>query len=588
MRAMAGALLYLRMTTLAGAVKARLRRLKQPKYLLGAVVGAAWIWFTFLRRLNPSRVVRPGVESTPAIPADLSPLLLEFFAFLMIVVLMLNWLVPRRASLRFTEAEIAFLFPAPVNRRMLIHYRLLGTQLGLALTSLVFSVLFGRGQAAGGNLWFHAVGWWVVLATLNLHVTGTSFVYSKILNRSLTSRVGQVAALSAVYGIIAILVVWIALAVQIPPVVDLADGEALKALAASLPRAGPLPWLLYVPKLLVAPFFAADLHEFVLALGPALAVFAAHYFWVVRTEVSFEEASILKAEKRAHQLRKVREGDWRGGVRERKRQKEPFKLADAGRPEVAFLWKNLLSTGGIFRPQFAFAAAGIVLVGSQFLLDPQHSAARYVAQTVCGVVFAMALLFGPQMARQDLRSDLRNADLLKTYPLRGWQILLGELLTPLAILTTIAWLCVLASWRLLPADALPWLTPALRTAAAVGIAVLAPPFIALQLLVPNAAAVIFPAWSLTSGNPAERGIEVMGQRIIFMAGQMLIMAFALVPAAIVAGLMYLIAAWLAGALVAGALGVAAACAVLCTEAWVGLRLLGERFERFDLSVELRP
>ena len=34
----------------------------------------------------------------------------------------------------------------------------------------------------------------------------------------------------------------------------------------------------------------------------------------------------------------------------------------------------------------------------------------------------------PQLLRQDLRSDLLNADLLKAYPLPGWQIVLGEVL----------------------------------------------------------------------------------------------------------------------------------------------------------------
>ena len=32
------------------------------------------------------------------------------------------------------------------------------------------------------------------------------------------------------------------------------------------------------------------------------------------------------------------------------------------------------------------------------------------------------LVMGPQFARQDIRSDLQNADILKTYPLPGWRL----------------------------------------------------------------------------------------------------------------------------------------------------------------------
>ena len=45
-------------------------------------------------------------------------------------------------------------------------------------------------------------------------------------------------------------------------------------------------------------------------------------------------------------------------------------------------------------------------------------------------------MIGPQLLRQDFRQDLPLADLLKTYPLRGWQLALGELLAPAAILTS--------------------------------------------------------------------------------------------------------------------------------------------------------
>src|SRR5204862_2215908 len=103
-------------------------------------------------------------------------------------------------------------------------------------------------------------------------------------------------------------------------------------------HSGPLPWLLAVPKLLSAPMFAGDAHAFVLALFPALLVLGAHYVWVLFSAVSFEEASIAKAEKRATKLAAFRSGNLRTTAL--KKLRDPFKLRDTGRPEVAFLWKN--------------------------------------------------------------------------------------------------------------------------------------------------------------------------------------------------------------------------------------------------------
>src|SRR5262245_47408442 len=112
-----GALLYLRVTTLAGMIRSRLKRLKQPKYLLGAIVGIAYMYFVFFRRgMNP----RPG--NTGDVPQEFIQNGLEAIAEIaalgLLLVALVNWFVPRRAALAFTETEIAFLFPSPVSRRM--------------------------------------------------------------------------------------------------------------------------------------------------------------------------------------------------------------------------------------------------------------------------------------------------------------------------------------------------------------------------------------------------------------------------------------------------------------------------------------
>ncbi len=590
-------MLYLRVTTLVGRVRSRVKRLKQPKYLLGALVGAAYVYFFFIRRATaPSRrdvpmgPIEPGGSSqATGIPMEALSIFAELGALALLIALVVNWTIPRRASLGFSEAEIAFLFPAPVDRRTLIHYRLLGSQFGIVFTALIFTLVFGRGRLLGGNPVIHAVGWWLVLAMLNLHFTATSFVMTKLLNRSLTSTLRKAITIVGIWAAVIGVILWAWYAMPALEQSDITSGGTFIRYVSALLDSGPLPWLLAIPRLMIAPFFAEGAQEFFLALGPALVLLVVHYFWVMHTEVSFEEATILKAEKRAARTRAIQQGDWRTHGNARKAQRPPFALSNSGRPEIAFLWKNQLSTSAFFRPVPLLVVAVIIVASSQWLaLQPNLVPLRLVLATSSGMLLAFALLFGPQIARQDLRSDLANSDILKTYPLRGWQVVLGELLTPVFVLSVVVWLGLLAAFLLLPADKIEWLPLTLRAGAALGLAVLTPPFVTIQLLVPNAAAVVFPAWAQTTGNRAEHGIEVMGQRIIFLVGQLLITSLALIPAAMAAGVVFLIANWLIGFVTAAALAVAAVFVLLAAEAWLGVRWLGGRYEHFDLSAELRP
>jgi hypothetical protein len=417
-----------------------------------------------------------------------------------LVVLAINWLVPRRAALQFSESEIAFLFPAPVSRRMLVHYRLLSAQLGIAFTALIFTVVFGRGRGFGGHGAYQFIGWWLVLAMMNLHFTGTSFFYSRLLNRSMTTVRQRAITLGAIAATLLALVIWTAFSIRLPTDADVASQHDLAQYAAQVLHAGPMPWLLALPKLAVAPYFATEAGGFALALILALTLLVAHYFWVVHTEVSFEEATIARAEKRAARRRAGREGDWRGHVRVHKQIAPPFRLSGRGAPELAFLWKNLIATGPLARPK-SLVALAVVFGGAAAWLArrPELEAISAGVLLVSLVVLVFTVLLGPQMARQDLRTDLANADLLKTYPLRGWQIVLGELLAPVYLLTAVFWIALLMSYLSLPEMAASRITPALRVEAAFALAVLAPPFIALQLLIPNTTAVLFPAWCKPRG-----------------------------------------------------------------------------------------
>ena len=131
------------------------------------------------------------------------------------------------------------------------------------------------------------------------------------------------------------------------------------------------------------------------------------------------------------------------------------------------------------------------------------------------------------------------------------------------------------------------MTAGLRVAAALAVALLLPFVCAIEVLVMNAAVVLFPAW-VPQGAARGSGIDVLGQRIFLLAGLFLAIAGALLPAAIGAAAMFFGTLWIVGAAIAAVLAAVAALAVLCVEIGLGVAFIGRRFERFDLSAELRP
>src|SRR5262249_39558684 len=164
----------------------------------------------------------------------------------------------------------------------------------------------------------------------------------------------------------------------------------------SLLSTGALAWLLLPAKWIIRPLAAANARDFFAALGPALLIYAVHYAWVLRTEVSFEEASIMKAEKRAARRSAMqRDGTVRLGRTQRKARRAPFKLAAGGRPEIAFLWKNLLASASYLTPRTALIVAALIAVGSNWLARLDLDVLRTTIGTLALVCAGYTLVFGP-------------------------------------------------------------------------------------------------------------------------------------------------------------------------------------------------
>jgi ABC-2 type transport system permease protein len=578
---MISALLYLQYHSIRNRTVMRIKRLKQPKYLVGAIVGGLYFYWYFFRTLfgAPAQGQPFALLAAP----DSQVLFESIGALFLLIIVVLAWIIPHeRAALTFTEAEVAFLFPAPISRRTLIHFKLLRSQIAILFTTLLLTLVTYR---LGGHAWIRAAGWWLILSTLNLHLLGSSFALTMLLDRGISNWQRRLGILTVALALTGVALFW---GRQTMPALDLSrldDLQAVKDYVQQVLTAGPLPYLLYPVRLIVRPFLAPNALAFLSALGPALLLLLLHYVWVVRSNVAFEEASVEASRKLAEKVAAIHAGNWQAAQKPPRSKRPPFTLRPTGPPAVGLLWKNLISAGQAFTLRIWLSLAMFGIFASVGIGQASGAAGlRAALGMIAAVLMGWSLLVGPLFLRQDFRQDLPLADLLKTYPLRGWQLALGEILAPAVVLTGIQWFLLILVLGLFSQSVVASLGWPCWLGLGFGAALIIPMLNVITLQIPNAAMLLFPAWFQAAKGGAQ-GIEVTGQRLIFMIGQLLVFMLALIPAAaLFAGIFFLVK-MLLGAATAIPLASVAAAIVLAVEAAAGVMLLGWLFERFDLSTE---
>ncbi|HTX21485.1 MAG TPA: putative ABC exporter domain-containing protein [Candidatus Aquilonibacter sp.] len=578
---MIAALCYLQYHSARNRLVARFKRLKQPKYLIGAIAGGLYFYFYFFRYLFRGYGHGRIPAANLAIPPEHLALVESLGALVMFVIVLFAWLIPHeRAALTFTEAEVAFLFPAPVTRRTLVHFKLMRSQLRILFSALLLTLFSHR---FGGNVWIHALGWWLILSTMSLHFLGASFAGTMLLDRGVANWLRRL----LVFALLAVIAVsvWLWARRTLPPLgsADIANLNSILNYAERLLTAGPALYLLYPFRLVARPFLAPDAAAFFIALVPALLICLLHYLWVIYSDVAFEEASLDASQKFAARLAAIRAGNWHTAQKKQKAKHAWFKLAPVGPAPTALLWKNLLGLGQVFSVRLWLMLAVVAFVCIAALgHSRQAQSLSLVAAMIIAIVLAYSLLLGPQLLRLDFRRDLPQADILKTFPLRGWQIALGEILAPVAVLAGFQWLLLLAGFGLV------WFLPGkhagLALAIGLGAVLVLPVLDFIMLLIPNAAVLLFPSW-IQTGKDSPRGIEATGQRLIFVIGQLLVMLVALAPAALAFAVVYFPLKLALGFVAPVPFASLAAAIVLAVEAGFGVMLLGKFFEQFDVTEE---
>ncbi len=551
--------LYITVCSAKNRLRRRLARLREPRYFVGAIVGAVYLYFAFFARARSRRASRRAAP--------------EAFAAGLAAIAAVGPPLAGGGLLEFSEAETDFLFPAPIARRSLLLHRLVRSQAGMLFGAVVFGF---ASQAPGWMRLRVSIATWLLFLTVRVYFTVVTLTRTRA--RAAGSRLAAWPAPAACATALAIVVGAIAMAFRAAPPAGVA--EAVDRLADATTH-GICAVVLWPTVTLARPFFAASALAFAKAIGAAAVVLAATVVWMLRSDEAFADAAADAARRRTEAR-----APQAGVVRARR---TGLTLALTGPPEAAFFWKNGVQTlrlAGVAAIRILVALLAVVVAATSAAVNALHfRGGAAAACTVALAVAAFTAMLGPQIVRTDLRSDLLHLELLKTWPVRSAAVVRGEIAWPAAMLTVIGWAAILAAATFSPA-AFPDLTPTTRVSSAAAALLLMPSLVGAQYLVQNAAALAFPAW-VPLGNQRPRGVDAMGQRLIVLGGALLSVLLLMIPGA-VGGF----AIWLALRSVLGAIALVPASAtctgIVLLEILAGTELLGPVYERLDLLAVERP
>jgi ABC-2 type transport system permease protein len=577
---MTSAFVFVTTRSLRNRVLVRLRRLRQPRYLVSFLAGLGYMWFVFFRRTHNSAAASAVLYGR----VHFGDLGRDLASVVILAIMLLVWALPSQyGGIEFSEAEIQFLFPAPVARRQLLLYKLM-RGIPQMLFTVAIMTFFGFRQALG-------IGLLAAFAAQNAYFMMVAQARARL----------KLAGIGVIARAIAVLIVGIGLSWFLMSHVE--TGQIQSALKVAN-RTGTQPFLnaadasfqkpavsvlLFVPHLFASAAFPGSISQLAISCVALLILGYCCFLVAAKLNVSFEEASVLVSQKRTErrlQLNSRRSGRWIP----LRRMPPPFRLGSRGPAEVAIIWKNLTAAMRISAPWLVIilVSVGILL----FQAFASHSAAMHISAAMTALFFCALFPFvGTAMFQQDLRLDLPRIELLKGYPLSGERIVAAEIAAPLIIVSITELLLLTATAAMLQLGGVES-AGKLRILANpeyITLAMLfATPICAAQLLIRNTTAIVLPAWSSRS-KEEPRGIVMTGQRLVMLAGNLVVLCVALIPSMLI----LLLGLWISHRYFAGspmglALAASPAVALLCAEVYVGIKVLGGQFERIDVSNELDP
>ncbi|MEP6691282.1 MAG: putative ABC exporter domain-containing protein [Gemmatimonadaceae bacterium] len=525
---------FLTAHTMRNRLVSQLKRVKEPRYAVASLLGLLYVFSIYSQHSG---------GTGGGLPNDLfrSPASLLLIASTCVAMLVAGWWIfgGDRSALAFTPAEVHFLFAAPLSRRSLIQFKLLRAQPQIIVSTLVWIVLLRRGGESPLPMLCRALAFYIVFATLLMHRLGASLVRSTAAENGGSGARRSALPLAIVLAGLAGLA-WSVLAAL--PKLRHANGDFLPILRQAL--SGTLPSVVLAPvRWTLAPTMSSTVPEWAVAMLPALAMLALHYLWVIRTQVAFEETAMEATTKRAERLA-VRRARRSGAsvVEPVVAGSRAIPLAPTGEPAIAIVWKNstyFWRTMGKRTLVLVVLIAIISVVIAAMFGSRDEQTGQYGQSALGPILIMFTMLFtlmGPTYIRNDLRLDLQQLDLLRTFPVDPVRLVGAEIASSVIALSALelAFVAVLYLSLLFVPQWTPFsLSLGERTLALIAFATAIPLLNAVTLTVQNGVALLFPAWVRPGSTGG--GIESIGQNLLAMIASFFLLALSWIAPAFAVG-----------------------------------------------------
>jgi hypothetical protein len=325
----------------------------------------------------------------------------------------------------YSPAEVNFLFSGPYRPRQLLLYKITGGVVAALLTALFMTCAFAHHAS---NFTSAYVGLFLAVVVLYLFSLAVGLLISTA-GAVAFDRARRILLLGLILVVAAVLVPVSREALRLPP------GKLLERVMGSpLTRIFVLPFQPFV-NAFTSERFWPDLMFWsavsaVVDLGLVVVVLALN--------AQFLEASASASARIYARIRRARRGDMVGVV-----GKPRFKIPMLPwwRGVGPNLWRQLTTASRSLSRLTSLMMFFLMPVVTLLIIIRLATNEMNMAITIVPVVFSIAL-FAPSMIGYDFRFDIDRMEDLKTLPITPRSLVLGQLATPVVILTLGEWIAL--------------------------------------------------------------------------------------------------------------------------------------------------
>jgi hypothetical protein len=267
---MNSALLFLLTRSFLNGWLVRLRRLREPKYLIALALGTVWFLATFgVLFFGPRSSRSMGIDATTT-----SLNLAVGFSFLL---LSIGWLkADSRGGLSLNETEATWLFSSPLSRNALFTHHALKPQSLIITPCIMAGMVLARWMSI--PFWIGFCGVWLLWNFVLLHNFAVAMLFQKLDSKPFISSALKLISLGLILCMAALM--GKALHEQ-----NAEDSPFFGTPFWSCPSAIRVETILRPAQLILAPIFSQDASSFLKAAAPLIGIMALFWWWIIASNV---------------------------------------------------------------------------------------------------------------------------------------------------------------------------------------------------------------------------------------------------------------------------------------------------------------